>query len=255
MPTKPEGGTWTEADYLAFEAETEFKHEFVDGQVWALVGGNRYPVPYRKVNLRSHPMSALPKDDAWTEAEYLAFEAEAESKHEFVDGQVVAMVGASRKHSLITGNTQTSLNIQLADRPCEIYASDMRVHIDKLKSYVYPDLSVVCGEVQLLGGIFDTLVNPNLVIEVLSPSTEARDRGRKFQLYRSIPSLQIYLLVLQTDAHIERYTRMGGGTWSLTDFDGLDAQVELPAIGCELALSDVYRKVTFKLAANATDAD
>jgi len=181
-------------------------------------------------------MSDVPKDQ-WTEAEYLAFEDESEFKHEFVDGQVLAMTGASRNHNLINLNTGGILNAQLADRQCEVYASDMRVHLD--------ELSVVCGEPQFLEGAFDTLVNPNVVIEVLSPSTEGRDRGRKSKLYRSIPSLQVYLLVSQSDAHIERYPR-DGATWSLSDFDGLDAQVELPSIGCTLALNDVYRKVTFK---------
>ena len=198
-------------------------------------------------------MSDLPEDQ-WTEAEYLAFEDESEFKHEFVDGQVLAMTGASRNHNLISTNTSRVLGNHLVESPCEIYASDMRVHLDELKSYVYPDLSVVCGEPQFLEGAFDTLVNPNVVIEVLSPSTEGRDRGRKSKLYRSIPSLQVYLLISQSDAHIERYTR-DGATWSLSDFDGLEAEVELPSIGCVLALSDVYRKVTFQPEADDTPTD
>lgn len=188
-------------------------------------------------------MSVLPSKN-WTVEEYLAFERASEEKHEFVGGEVYLMTGASRKPNLITGNVNTSLNNQLRELPCEVYINDMRVRIQK-REYVYPDVIVMCGEAQLEDEHLDTLLNPTVIIEVLSPSTEQYDRGRKFRNYRLLDSLQEYVLVAQDSARVERYLRQADGQWLFSDTAGLEASVDLISIGCTLLLADIYNKVTF----------
>ena len=192
-----------------------------------------------------------------TETEFLAFERASEIKHEYLDGYVYTMTGASRAHNLICINAAATLHGQLRQKPCEIYANDMRVKVQATGLYTYPDLSVVYDEPQLAGGEFDTLLNPVLLIEVLSPSTESYDRGKKFQHYRQIDSLGDYVLIAQDSPRIERFTRQPDDTWLLADAVGLDASVELPSLGCTLALADVYEKVTFEAndQPNATSTD
>ncbi len=192
-------------------------------------------------------MSARPDTpQKMTEAEYLEFERTDEFKHEFMDGDVFAMTGASEAHNLISGNLMMLLKIQLRGRPCKVYPSDMRVQVKSAKMYAYPDLSIVCGEAQLVDEKGDMLVNPTVVIEVLSPSTERFDRGEKFQRYRKLPSLQEYVLISQDSPRIERFLRRDDGQWIFTDVIGLDATITLPSIDCELALADVYEQVTFE---------
>jgi Uma2 family endonuclease len=190
-------------------------------------------------------MSALPKPLRMTEAEYLEFERASETKHEYIGGEVFAMTGASRHHNLITGATYASLFLQLRGRPCEVYPGDMRVQVRASGLYTYPDIGVVCGEAQLADTHLDTLINPLLIVEVLSPSTELYDRGRKFQYYRHIESLREYVLIAQDAPRIERFVRQGD-VWQFSDAVGLDASLELPSIGCTLALADVYEQVTFE---------
>lgn len=188
-------------------------------------------------------MSAVLADKIYTPEEYLALERQKiDGKAEYVDGHIYAMTGASRKHNLITINIASMLHSQLRGRPCEAYANDMRVKAAKARSYFYPDLTVVCGQPELEDGHFDTLLNPTVLVEVLSPSTEAFDRGGKFTRYRRIASLQEYLLVSQDQALIEQYWRHND-VWILAEFSGLDALVKLEAIGCTLALREVYERV------------
>ena len=192
-------------------------------------------------------MSALPQESTrMTEAEYLAFERTSEIKHEYLDGQIYAMTGASQAHNQICFNVGGILYRQLSQKPCQGYPSDMRVKVQATGLYTYPDLSVVCGDSQLADGEFDTLLNPTLIIEVLSPSTESYDRGKKFQHYRQLESLQDYVLIAQDSPRIERFTRQTDDTWLLTDAVGMDAALDLPSIGCTLTLADVYQKVTFE---------
>ncbi len=191
-------------------------------------------------------MSAVPQPStAMSEAEYLAFERVHESKHEYINGEVFAMTGASENHNLICGNLITRLNIQLEERPCKVYPSDMRVNIEATRLYTYPDVSVVCDPPQFSDETLDTLMNPLVLIEVLSPSTERYDRGKKFQDYRQLSSLQEYLLVSQDAPRIEHFWRQNNGELLLSDVVGLDAQLEMPSLGCSLLLADVYKKVTF----------
>ena len=188
---------------------------------------------------------ALPDQPKWTEADYLTFERESDTKHEFIDGQVIAMSGASRRHNLIAGSVHYSLYGQLRGGPCEVYQADMRVNVRESGLYTYPDLVVVCDTPDMTDDAVDTLVNPNVIIEVLSPSTERYDRGKKFQHYRQIPSLQAYVLISQDVPHIETFTRQPDDAWQLREASGLDAIVNIPAIDCTLQLSDVYERVTF----------
>jgi Uma2 family endonuclease len=177
-----------------------------------------------------------------TEAEYLAFERASETKHEYIDGHVYAMTGGSPAHNLITMYTAVSLANQLQGQPCAVYPSDMKIKANR--DYVYADVSVVCGDPQYQDK--DILLNPIVVVEVLSPTTEQYDRGRKFQQYRQLESLQEYLLIEQDKPRIEHYLRQADNTWLLADAVGLDASLELPSIGCTLKLADVYQKVTFE---------
>ncbi|MEO8611343.1 MAG: Uma2 family endonuclease [Chloroflexota bacterium] len=188
-------------------------------------------------------MSALPKK-RWTAEEYLAFERASDEKHEFINGDIFLMGGASREHNLIVFNLARVLGNQLSGRPCEAYANDMRVKLN-VKNYVYPDLVVVCEPPDFDDNHGDSLLNPTLLMEVLSPSTEQYDRGDKFESYRALNSLQEYLLLTQNRPHIERYDRQVDGTWVLFEVSGLDTTLELPSIGCTLALADVYDKVAF----------
>lgn len=178
-----------------------------------------------------------------TPHEYLAMEARAPFRSEYVDGRVVAMGGASREHNLIAGAITAALTTALADRPCEVYQSDMRVRVDAARMYVYPDVVVVCGEPELdrtAGGVM--LLNPTVLVEVLSESTEHQDRGAKALRYRRLPSLREHLLVAQDAPRVEHFARHGDA-WLLTDVDDLDASVELASIGCVLPLRTIYRKV------------
>ncbi len=183
----------------------------------------------------------LDKSMFLTEADYLKFQRLSGSELEFSATSVIN----GHLHSLLCGNMITELNIVLRDRPYRVYPADMRVKVQATGLFTYPDVSVVCGDPQFADDVFDTLLNPILLIEVLSPSTEAYDRGKKFQDYRQIASLQEYLLISQDRARIERYLRQDDKTWNLTDAVGLDARLKLPSIDCTLNLSDVYRKVTF----------
>lgn len=187
-------------------------------------------------------MSAEPQRKLSGE-EYLAFERQSEVRHEYVDGEIFAMSGASRVHNRISWNLTVALDPQLESRGCEGFAGDMRVHIPATGRYTYPDVVVVCGEPEFEDDELDTLLNPTLIIEILSPSTEDHDRGRKLFDYRSIPSLQVVLLVAQDQVHVEQLARREDGSWVLTETDDVGAPLDLPAIGSRLALADVYRRV------------
>jgi len=188
-------------------------------------------------------MSAI-REQTWTVEKYLAFERESEQKHEFLDGEVIAFAGASWDHNLIVASTLSSLHPQLAKPSCKICPSDIRVKVSP-RVYVYPDIVIVCGTPQFEDGSPDTVVNPSFLVEVLSPSTEAHDRGKKSQEYRTLESLQEYVLISQDSLRVERYTRHESGEWRLTDATGMDGVLALKSIQCTLRLADVYIQVTF----------
>jgi Uma2 family endonuclease len=188
-------------------------------------------------------MSALPAQRTYTAEEYLALErGSLEGKCEFVDGQIFAMSGANREHNLIGVNIAGELRNQLKGKPCKAYANDMRVKAAEAKGYHYPDIAVVCGKPEFEDGQMDTLLNPTVLVEILSYSTEAYDRGNKFLGYRKIPSLREFILVSQDKPLIERYIRQGDA-WVLTETEGLEGVVNLGSIGCVLTMSEVYDRV------------
>jgi len=177
--------------------------------------------------------------------EYLAIERDSEQKHEFYRGEIFAMGGASIAHNLITFNLAATLHSQLADRNCTAFVADMRVCNSTTGLYTYPDGIVTCEEPQFEDAELDTLLNPQVVIEVLSKSTESYDRGKKFEHYRRIDSLQEYLLIAQDHPQIERFSRQEDRHWLLDEASGLDAVLHLPTIDCKLKLADIYAKVQF----------
>src|SRR4051794_10114154 len=179
----------------------------------------------------------------YTPEEYLAYERQARYKSEYIAGQIVAMSGVSREHARINWNLTQVLGPQLQGRRCEAYTSDMRVKVSARGMYTYPDLVVVCGEAQFEDAQVDTLLNPTVIIEILSPSTEAYDRGAKFGYYRALPSLQEYVLVAQDQMLIEHFVR-AGDEWRFSATSDPAAVVRLPAIGCALPLAEVYDQVS-----------
>ena len=190
-------------------------------------------------------MSTLPAPTYLTPEEYLTWERKQPFKNEYYNGQIIAMSGASRGHNRITLDTATQLNNQLMDSECEVFASEMRVRTNPEVSYFYPDVIVVCGEPRFEDDTFDTLLNPILVIEVLSPSTAAFDRGEKFEHYKQIASLQEYLLISQDRVRVEHYRRQGT-QWTHTTLQELEDVLQFASIGCEVPLRAVYRRVVRK---------
>ena len=188
---------------------------------------------------------ALSQHETWTESGYLAYEDDSEFKHEFANGEVVAMTGASLKHSLICVNTSTTLNIQLANKDCGVVSNDVRLQIVRKRHYRYPDVMVFCGDPEFFDERIDTITNPTLIIEVLSESTEIIDRNQKLDEYLQIETLQEYILISQKEAKIERYLRRESGDWLYTKVTDLAGQLKLPSIDCQLMLADVYNKVAF----------
>jgi len=178
----------------------------------------------------------------YTPEAYLMLERKADHKSEYVNGQIIAVAGASRRHNLIAGNLYREVSQQLRGRSCEAYISDMRIKVDHTGLYTYPDVVVACGEIRFEDR--DTLLNPTVIVEVLSASTEAYDRGAKFAHYRRLDSLQEYLLVAQDNVSIEHYVRQGV-KWALSEASTLDACVHFVSIDCNMALHDLYDKVHF----------
>ncbi|PYS76265.1 MAG: hypothetical protein DMF66_15715 [Acidobacteria bacterium] len=179
----------------------------------------------------------------YTPDEYLALERKAEYKSEYFGGEIFAMTGASRKHNLVAGNIFAALHLQLKKRPCEIYPSDMRVKVSPTGLYTYPDVAVVCGEPMFDDEQRDTLLNPTVLVEVLSKSTASYDRGEKFEHYRKIESLAEYLVIAQDKYHVEQYAKQPGGQWLLSETDDPQQTIHLSSIDCDLALADIYDKV------------
>jgi Uma2 family endonuclease len=178
-----------------------------------------------------------------TPKEYLSLERQAEFKSEYFAGEVFAMAGASQRHNLIAANIIRILGAQLLERDCNVYPSDMRVKIPKINKYTYPDVVVACAEEQFEDENNDVLLNPVVIFEVLSDSTEAYDRGKKFEHYQSLESLREYVLISQDPYRVERYVRQDDRTWTYTEFHSADEVATLPTISCTLPLTDVYAKV------------
>jgi len=176
--------------------------------------------------------------------EYLALDRAAEFRSEFLDGEIVAMSGGSMRHSALQINLVVAVQTALRGGACQCFSSDLRVRVSP-RMYTYPDLTVVCGKPNLADERQDILLNPTVIFEVLSPSTENYDRGIKLQRYRSIDSLQDYILVAQDQARVEQYTRGEANTWTFRDYQGADAILAITSIGVSLPLAGIYERVEF----------
>jgi Uma2 family endonuclease len=194
-------------------------------------------------------MSTLPKTPL-TPEEYLEIERKAEFKSEFYRGEMFAMSGGSRKHSRIPFQLAALIGQHILERGCEGYTSDLRVLVEESGLYTYPDMSVVCGGAKFADGHLDTLTNPTLLVEVLSPSTEEYDRGTKVKLYRAIPSLRECLLISQDAAEVELYRREHDDNWKIIVAKGINGSIELESIGYTLRLWDLYRGILPESAAS-----
>ena len=190
-------------------------------------------------------MASLPIK-RFTPEEYLAIERAAETKSEYISGEMIAMAGTTRRHVLITQNVARHLGNQLTGTPCETYVSDLRVQA--LGAYFYPDVAVACGDVKLLDDAYlDTLVNPTVVVEVLSKSTERHDRGTKFMRYGAIPSLKDYILVAQDECRVEHFSRINEREWQLPIILTEPTDVlEITSINCQLTLTQIYDRIKFE---------
>lgn len=187
-------------------------------------------------------MSTLTAQTYLTPQEYLAWERKQPFKNEYHNGQIIAMSGASRAHNRITVDITTQLNNQLMEGECEVFASEMRVQTSPEISYFYPDVIIVCGEPLFEDDTFDTLLNPIVVVEVLSPSTAAFDRGEKFEHYKQLVSLQEYILISQNNVRVEHYCRQET-RWIHNTFQRLEDILPLASIECEGPLRAIYRRV------------
>lgn len=187
-------------------------------------------------------MSLLQRKPYLTPTEYLTLERQAKYKSEYFEGEIFAMAGASDLHNTICGNVFAELHWQLKKRRCKVYMNDMRVKISPTGWYTYPEVMVVCDKPRFEDPQTDTLLNPTVIIEVLSPSTESYDRGKKFEPYRTLDSLREYVLIAQDDCRIEHYLRQSDQQWLTVEINRLQDSVELSAIQCRLDLVDVYDK-------------
>ena len=181
-----------------------------------------------------------------TPQEYLAVERVAEFRHEYLDGEIFAMAGASKRHNRISVNAIHLIETQIRDRDCSVYGSDMRIRIPHTNLYTYPDVVGICGPEEFEDDTEDNLLNPALIVEVLSKSTEAYDRGAKFESYQTIESLREYVLITQEPFRVEQFVRKDTNVWTYFEFRKPDDVVKLNSINCELSLKDIYHKIQQK---------
>ncbi len=190
-------------------------------------------------------MSALPKR-YFTPEEYLELELKAEYKSQYVAGEIYAMAGAQPWHVRVADNLTVMLNNRLRGRPCESFSADMRVRVEAADIYTYPDISALCGTPRFeTNANPQSLLNPQVIFEVLSPSTEAFDRGDKFTRYRKLNSLRDYVLVASERMQVEHFVRQPNGAWTMTEYSQPEHAVPLSSLGCELPLAEIYERVVF----------
>ena len=181
----------------------------------------------------------------YTVAEYLEMEELAECRSEYFDGEIFAMAGGSADHDRLSSELDRLIGTAMIGRPCETFTANMKIRIQGSSAFFYPDLSVVCGKPQFDDPKQHVITNPVIIIEVLSESTEARDRGKKFERYKQITSFQEYVLVYQTEPKAQVYRKVQEGIWTQYTYSGMDAVMELQSIGIQIKLADIYRRVEF----------
>ncbi len=183
----------------------------------------------------------------YTPDEYLAMERIAEAKSEYYKGEIFAFAGASINHNRISSNVISELNFALKNRNCSVLGSDMRVWIDDQQLFTYPDVTVVCDKPQFYDKQKDSLINPVLIIEVLSKSTQEYDKEGKFRLYRSLPSFREYVLIDQYSVYVEQFWKIAKDEWHLKVYDDLNSRMALKTVDEQIALADIYHKVEFEI--------
>ena len=181
-----------------------------------------------------------------SQEDYLETERRALEKHEYYQGEIFAMSGASGKHNRIFTNLFIDIGIKLKGKNCLPYGSDLRIHIPKNTLYTYPDISIICGEMELTGDKFDTATNPSVIIELLSDSTRNYDKGEKFTLYRDINSLQEYILIDTEKIHVEKHIRHADNSWQLTDYKSIENSFSISTIQLGFLLKDIYEGISFE---------
>ena len=189
-------------------------------------------------------MDALPRKYL-TQEEYLAIERAAQWKSEYYQGEMFAMAGTSKEHGTIAYNAAGELHSQLKGRGCRGFIADMRVHVERSGLYTYPDIAIVCGNPEFQDGAFDTLLNPVVIVEILSPSTESYDRGKKFQMYRQLPSLREYILIAQDRPFVDQFIRDDEDRWFVLMTQGLESVLTLQSCGVSIPMSALYENVEF----------
>jgi Uma2 family endonuclease len=214
---------------------------------WVRTSASHLRVYIHKCTLDPHPLDreelmATAALTYYTPEEYLALERMAEFKSEYIDGRIVAMTGTSAPHNFIAGSIYSEILRQFTGRSCHIYIGDVRVKFGRASNYTYPDVMAVCGAPVYEDNVVDTLTNPALIVEVLSPGTEAYDRGDKFTGYQALDSLREYVLVSQNQVKVEQFVRQGA-FWVYSALTDVNATVHFESIGCSLPLSEIYSRV------------
>ncbi|NJL63781.1 MAG: Uma2 family endonuclease [Methylacidiphilales bacterium] len=182
----------------------------------------------------------------YTQEEYLALEEKADIKSEYINGEIIPMAGGTANHNRLSGNLYAILNFAFRQKEYEVFNSDMRLWIAKKGIYTYPDVMVIAGDAEFLNNRSDTIINPKVIIEVLSESTQGYDREGKFKAYRTISTFEEYLLIEQTSVNVEHYSKTANKRWSLQEYDEEDEKIMLTSIPFEIAILDLYNKVKFK---------
>lgn len=195
-------------------------------------------------------MSALNEKPYISSEKYLEWERAAETRSEYFDGEIFLMAGGSIEHSTISLNVGSELRNQLKGKSCRAFESNMKIAVPEMRWFAYPDASVVCGEPLFRDDQRDVILNPTLIVEVLSPSTESFDRGKKFARYQCLESFTDYLLIAQDEPRVEHFVRQANGVWLLTITEGIDKQISLPAIACRLLMREMYDRVEFVVKRN-----
>ncbi len=186
----------------------------------------------------------LPEKKYITVEEYLEAEVNSSERHEYYNGEIFAKAGASIEHNRISSNTLVELGSKLKGKNCVPYSADLRIKVSKNELYTYPDISVICGEIKKSEDAFDTVINPTVLIEILSDATKDYDRGSKFKMYRDIPTLKDYILIDSTGSKfVEKYSMNDEGKWVLTDYGNNDAVLDIKSIGVSISMEDIYRGV------------
>lgn len=191
-------------------------------------------------------MSAVPALKFISIEDYLSLEETAQEKHEYYRGEIFAMAGGTIAHNQIVSNMVSEVNFFLREKDCQVFPSDLKVHNEANSLFTYPDISIVCGEPQKWQGRNDTITNPVVIIEVLSESTQLYDRGQKFKLYRSIPSLKEYLLVSSLEYMVEHFTKQAEDAWNFRELSNPEDRLTIESIGFSCPLKELYRNVAFE---------